>query len=111
MLAKCSNPSCSASFRYLQNGKLFRLEADPKARISKPKKIEYFWLCEGCSPRMSLRIDKEGTVLPVMLPASHYGDFDGQGIMLVDRRDGLLLSKLGFAQTGHGTGAVFFGER
>ena len=109
MLGKCSNPSCSAPFRYLRDGRLFRLEADPIARTSKPYKLEYFWLCEHCSPRMSLRIGKEGGVLPVMLPASDCGAFDGNGIMLVDRRDGLLLSKLGFARTGHGTGAVFFG--
>ena len=29
MVAKCSNPSCSASFRHLEEGMLFRLEADP----------------------------------------------------------------------------------
>lgn len=109
MLDKCSNPSCSALFRYLRDGRLFRLEADPIARTSKPNKQEYFWLCDGCSPRMSLRIGEAGKVLPVMLPASDCGDFDGKGITLVDRRDGLLLSKLWFAPTGQGTGAVFFG--
>jgi hypothetical protein len=109
MLGKCSNPSCSALFRYLRDGRLFRLEADPIARTSKPNKLEYFWLCAGCSTRMSLRIGDEGKVLPVMLQASDGGDSDGKGITLVDRRDGLLLSQLGFVQTGHGTGAVFFG--
>lgn len=55
MLGRCSNPSCSAPFRYLRDGKLFRLETDPKARTSKPSKLEYFWLCDHCSPSMSLR--------------------------------------------------------
>lgn len=109
MLGKCSNPSCSARFRYLCDGRLFRLEADPIARASKPNKLEYFWLCGGCSPGMSLRISEAGKVLPVMLPASDCGDFDGKGITLVDRRGELLLSELYFAQTGHCTGAVFFG--
>jgi hypothetical protein len=108
MLGKCSNPSCSAPFRYLRNGKLFRLEADPRVRTSKPNKLEYFWLCDHCSPRMSLRISNGGSVLPVS-PASGHGDFDGKGITLIDRRDGLLLSKLGFSKAGRGTGAVFFG--
>lgn len=109
MLGKCSNPTCSAPFRYLRDGRLFRLEPDPIARTSKPNRLEYFWLCDSCSPRMSLRISEAGKVLPVMLPASDCGDFDGKGITLVDRRDGLLLSELCFAPTGHGTGAVFFG--
>jgi hypothetical protein len=108
MLGKCSNPSCSAPFRYLRNGKLFRLEPDPRVRTSKPNKLEYFWLCDHCSPRMSLRISNGGCVSPV-LPASGHVDFDGKGITLIDRRDGLLLSKLGFSKPGRGTGAVFFG--
>jgi hypothetical protein len=109
MLGKCTNPSCSAPFRYLRDGRLFRLEADPGFRTSKPKKLEYFWLCDGCSPRMSLRISDGGNVLPVMLPGSVQGDFDGKGITLIDRRDGLLLSRLAFSNAGRGTGAVFFG--
>ena len=109
MLAKCANPSCSAPFRYLRDGRLFRLEADPRFRSSKPHKLEFFWLCDRCSPRMSLRISDGGKVLPVTLSGSVPGDIDGKGIALVDRRDGLLLSRLGFSKTGRGTGAVFFG--
>ena len=109
MLGKCSNPSCSAPFRYLRDGILFRLEADPRVRRSKAGSLEYFWLCGGCSSKMSLRIGDEGKVLPVMVPAPSRCTFDGKGISLVDRRDGLLLSRLGFLQEGQGTGAVFFG--
>jgi len=109
MLGKCSNPSCSAPFRYLRDGKLFRLESDPRFRTSKTNKLEYFWLCDGCSPRMSLRIGDEGDVRPVTFPGSVQCDFDGNGIALVDRREGLLLSRLGFSNGGRGTGAVFFG--
>jgi hypothetical protein len=109
MLGKCSNPSCSAPFRYLRDGKLFRLESDPRLRTSKPNKLEYFWLCDHCSPRMSLRIGDAGGTLPVLLPGSDQRDFNGKGITLVDRRDGLLLSRLGFSKAGRGTSAVFFG--
>src|ERR1700757_5018322 len=109
MLGKCSNPSCPVPFRYLRDGKLFRLEADPRLRTSKPNKLEYFWLCDRCSPRMSLRIGGEGDVRPVLFPGSVQRDFDGIGIALIDRWDGLLLSRLGFSKGGSGTSAVFFG--
>lgn len=55
-----------------------------------------------------MRISSGGSVLPV-LPVSGNGDFGGTGITLIDRRNGLLLSKLGFSKAGRGTGAVFFG--
>lgn len=60
---------------------------------------------------MSLRIGYEGDVQPVMFPGSVQRDFDGNGIALVDRRDGLLLSRLGFSEGGRGTSAVFFDEK
>jgi hypothetical protein len=109
MVGNCSNPSCSAPFRYLRDGKLFRLETDPRVRTRKPNRLEYYWLCDRCSHGMSLRIDDRGNVLPVMLPSAVRGDFEGEGITLVDRRDGLLLSILGFSKSRRGTGAVFFG--
>jgi len=43
MLGKCTNPSCSVSFRYLEEGTLFRLETDPALRWSNPKTREYYW--------------------------------------------------------------------
>jgi hypothetical protein len=52
MLGKCANPSCSASFRRLGDGRLVRLETDPRLRLSNPK-TEYFWLCPTCSAMMS----------------------------------------------------------
>lgn len=60
MLGKCTNPSCSASFRYLEEGILFRLETGPALRLSNPKKPEYYWLCRSCSAAMTLHISKEG---------------------------------------------------
>ena len=109
MLSKCSNPFCSAPFLHLRDGELFRLEADPKRRASRLGRLEYFWLCGGCSSKMSLRISQDGLVLPVTRPAFERADFNQKGITLLDRRDGLRLSRLGFARAGHGTGAIFFG--
>lgn len=84
MLGKCSNPSCSAPFRYLQNGQLFRLEADPLLRTSTFNKPEYFWLCDHCSSTMTLRIGGEGKVTPIVLPAPIDADRDWNGIALVE---------------------------
>lgn len=58
---------------------------------------------------MSLRIGDGGKVVPVMFSVSEWGDSLREGIELIDRRDGLLLSRLGFAKAGRGTGAIFFG--
>jgi hypothetical protein len=79
MLGKCSNPSCAASFRYLRDGRLFRLEADPKLGASKPSRVEYFWLCDRCSSNMSLQISSRGNVLPVLLTTPNCG-YDGHTI-------------------------------
>ena len=74
MLAKCANPSCSVSFRYLQEGRLFRLEADPEltpsvnSYASSNSGVEYFWLCSRCSESMALRLGQDGTVVTVLLP-------------------------------------------
>jgi hypothetical protein len=67
VLSKCANPVCSAPFRYLHEGKLFRMEmesgghnatglgADPELR--KPgRRVEFFWLCDQCASRMTLSI-------------------------------------------------------
>jgi hypothetical protein len=58
----------------------------------------------------SARPSMTGKTFPAsLMAATDCGDADRKSIRLVDRRGGLLLSRLGFAQAGHGTGAVFFG--
>jgi hypothetical protein len=58
MLSKCANPSCSAAFLYLHEGKIFYLAAKPTAEdrsIKKPtRKHERFWLCDACSRKMTI---------------------------------------------------------
>jgi len=49
MVAKCANPSCNAPFRYLSEGRLFRLE-------TAVGKYECFWLCAECASKMSLKV-------------------------------------------------------
>lgn len=95
MLAKCANPSCSTPFRYLETGKLFRLENDPR-ESGRAQKPEYFWLCHKCSKKLTLRLDESSAVRLVAEtdaggPAENPVDF-----VLLDRRKGQLLNRVSF---------------
>ena len=65
MVTKCSNPSCSASFRFLHSGKLFHFEkraqfTDDDAAMHKPaNSAEMYWLCETCAADFTLAADAE----------------------------------------------------
>ena len=75
MISKCANPACSASFRYLHEGKLFRFErkrieearpfqeVDPGVRKNSGG-IEFFWLCDQCAATMTLTYRKGIGVTP-----------------------------------------------
>ena len=111
MLAKCCNPSCAHSFRYLSDGKLFRLENDPALRHSDPTK-EYFWLCPECSATMTLCITPEGQVIPIALA----GQLHRSNSLVSNRQKGLLLSDVGLfgrkkMANMRGTGADKRGDR
>ncbi len=59
MLAKCANPTCFAPFRYLHEGKLFRLDlgaGPPGTNGHAPRQVQYFWLCDDCARRMTLEM-------------------------------------------------------
>jgi hypothetical protein len=58
MVAKCANPPCSARFRYLGEGRLFRMEI-------KSGKNEYFWLCSDCTSKMTLKAERGKNVIVV----------------------------------------------
>jgi hypothetical protein len=91
MLTECSNPSCGAPFRYLKDGRLFRLESDPTLWSSKSNRVEYFWLCDRCSSEMTLRLREDGTVVTVLLPEPIRGVPHGVALTWADRKTGLLL--------------------
>jgi hypothetical protein len=73
MLSKCANPNCSAPFRYLHEGKLFRVtrpatpdEANGNGSWKKvPQQLEYFWLCDACAARMTLARAENGRIKAV----------------------------------------------
>jgi hypothetical protein len=78
MVSKCSNPDCSTSFRYLHEGKLFRMavaDASNPLTDAGTKKIsrhiEFFWLCEQCAPEMTLTFKPGIGVTALPLPRSH----------------------------------------
>jgi hypothetical protein len=65
MVSKCANPSCSAVFRRMGEGRLFRIEFqaslpedarfDPGRQVR--RRTEYFWLCSGCAPLMTIKVE------------------------------------------------------
>ena len=73
MVSKCANPNCSAPFRYLHAGRLFRADkaagVDRAAAIGanesqkKPlHRLVFYWLCDDCAATMTLMFDKESGV-------------------------------------------------
>jgi len=105
MVAKCSNPSCSASFRHLKDGRLFRLESDPALR-SKSNRADCFWLCHRCSSAMTLRLREDGTVVTVLLPEAIRGVPDGVALNSADRKKGLLLRAVSSTLPEHPGGRI-----
>ena len=101
MLAKCSNPLCSAKFLHLKEGRLFRLESDPAHGSSKSNRVEYFWLCPCCSSAMTMLLRDDGTVGTVLLPKPIRGVPDGDALISVDREKGLLLRSVSFPRPTH----------
>jgi len=109
MIAKCTNPSCSTSFRYLEEGMLFRLENDSPLGLDNPMTPEYYWLCRSCSAAMTLHISKEGRVMPLALPAPVHGGPQGSDFISSERQKGLLLSVVSFSTERHRRRARFIG--
>jgi len=76
MLSKCLNPSCSATFHHMSQGRLFRADFEEAARKSalegkatvvsirgKRSSIEYFWLCEKCATTMTVSLSDTGEII------------------------------------------------
>jgi hypothetical protein len=76
MLSKCANPGCPATFLYLHQGKLFRLDASieiiagtPVVEAKKPaRRLEFFWLCNQCAGELTLGYNRESGITVVPLP-------------------------------------------
>jgi len=76
MLSKCANPACAASFRYLHEGKVFRLDHnDTHAENldSQSHNFEYFWLCSACASFFTVVFEQDAVKvrpLHLELPSS-----------------------------------------
>lgn len=77
MLYKCANEAGSTPFRRLREGKLFQVETEyskghgpaPTSSRARPwRHVEHFWLCDACSPFVTLTFDRERGVITVPLP-------------------------------------------
>lgn len=99
MLAKCANPACSAGFRYLAQGRLFRLDADSTLMASRARATEYFWLCEGCSAGMTLCLSQDGRVVVTGVRGG-LRNASRAAFVPVAREDGLLLRGVSFVRSG-----------
>jgi hypothetical protein len=75
MLSKCLNASCSATFQYLRQGRLFRIDfADAGRRSARSRqetldsrpsnacRIEHFWLCEKCAATLTIKVSDAGEI-------------------------------------------------
>ena len=76
MVSKCANPACAASFRFLHQGKVFRVETQPESSRNfydsskKPaRRVEFFWLCEHCSSLLTLAVENGGVKVRPRLQA------------------------------------------
>jgi len=78
MLYKCANESCNAPFRRLREGKLFQVETELFSSPDAPshaarkgrhtRRVEHYWLCDACSPFVTLSFDRTRGVITVPLP-------------------------------------------
>ncbi len=49
MLSKCANPTCFARFRYLHQGRIYKVRMPLDRAGNSHHKVENFWLCDRCS--------------------------------------------------------------
>lgn len=72
MVSKCANPSCSAPFRYLHQGRVFAFTSQSEREHhaggskseSKSTKTEYWWLCSECCAKFEVHFHGgHGTVV------------------------------------------------
>lgn len=59
MVTNCANPKCFLPFKYLREGRLFRLRLHSVTEMGGRKtRVEYFWLCAFCSSEFTLIFDE-----------------------------------------------------
>lgn len=75
MITKCANPECGEPFRYLREGKLFRVDLDQLENRAAGKtdsekvwhRMEHFWLCGRCAGIMTVVAEKGRGITTMLL--------------------------------------------
>ena len=63
MIARCANPDCNNTFR-MWEGKVYHFDRKIEDVDGSVKLVaDHYWLCQACSPTMSLELTEEGLVL------------------------------------------------
>jgi hypothetical protein len=63
MIARCANPDCNHTFR-MWEGKVYHFDRKVEDVDGSIKLVgDHYWLCQACSPTMSLELAEEGLVL------------------------------------------------
>lgn len=66
MVQKCANPLCSEPFLHFSSGKIYRVDQRDTMRAPCPQregqKVEHFWLCGECFPRLRVVMLRDGSV-------------------------------------------------
>jgi hypothetical protein len=105
MLTKCANPSCSASFRHLADGRLFRLETDHLSfhpTLGRPSIFGYVRPARLEAGR-TLRLARDGTVATIRL-ADALCNGPYVALNSVDRENGASLRSVSFLPRSHPKG-------
>jgi hypothetical protein len=73
MLDKCANPTWSATFRRLRDGRVFVTEVEAEYRSGASglvRQRQYFWLCNSCCRTMTVIAEKGKSAQVVPRPAT-----------------------------------------
>ena len=73
MLGKCANPTCSAKFLRLRDGRLFVTEVKGDGQGNTKgyePQLQYYWLCSSCCRTMTVALGKGKKSQVVPLPKS-----------------------------------------
>lgn len=90
MLHKCANSECLNLFRSLYAGKLFKVESGLRPiafsrtsvlrrRTEAPAKTRHYWLCDVCTPVMTLTFSVSEGMIAVPLTGTQSGIDSGLG--------------------------------
>ena len=74
MIARCANPDCVSTFR-MWEGKVYHFDRKVEDVDGSIKLVaDHYWLCQACSPTMSLELTEEGLVLKTteLVPVSDH---------------------------------------